>query len=68
MKKLLTYLFLALGIYNLYQFVISFVSDLEGPFYFFFFETGIMGYRIKSLLFAAVFLFAFYAGYKRGEI
>lgn len=69
MKKFLSYLFLALGVYNVYEFVRSFIVEIsQEKLYFFFWETGIMGYRIKCLIFAVIFLGAFWSGYKRGEV
>lgn len=65
MQKILPFIFLVLGILNLYRFAETFIRELSGPFNFLFWETSITGYRVKCLLFAAVFIFAFWGNYKR---
>ncbi len=65
MQKILPYIFLVFGILNLYRFAETFMEDLAGPFHFLFWETGLGGYRIKCLIFAAVFIFAFWGNYRR---
>lgn len=65
MQRVLSVLFLALGILNLYQFVETFMRDVPGPFHFLFWETGLTGYRIKCLTFAAIFIFGFWSNYKK---
>ena len=57
MQRLFPVLLLAFGIMNLYSFVETFTKELPGPFHFLFWETGLTGYRVKCLLFAAVFVF-----------
>ncbi len=65
MQKILPFLFLAFGIMNLYRFIETFTKELSGPFNFLFWETGLTGYRIKCLVFAAVFIFAFWGNYRK---
>lgn len=65
MVKALSYLYLAFGLVNLFNFVHSFIVELPGPFRFMFWETNITGYRVKCLLFAMVFIYFFIAQRKR---
>ncbi len=65
MVKVLSYLYLAFGLVNLFNFVQSFIVELPGPFHFMFWDTNITGYRVKCLLFAMVFIYFFVAQRKR---
>ncbi len=65
MQKVLPFLFLGFGLLNIYYFIQTFTTELTGPFQILFWETGLTGYRIKCLVFAAVFIFAFWGNYKR---
>jgi hypothetical protein len=67
MQKILPYLFLAFGILNLYRFAETFMKEVPGPFRILFWDTDLTGYRIKCLVFAAVFLFAFWGNYKKSK-
>lgn len=64
MQKVLSYLFLVMGLLNLYRFAETFFQEMSGPFHFLFWETNITGYRVKCLLFATVFIFAFWGRIK----
>lgn len=65
MRKIFPALLLALGILNLYRFIETFTQELSGPFRLLFWETGLTGYRVKCLAFAAVFIFLAWDNYRK---
>lgn len=65
MQKILPWVFLVFGLLNVFNFIQSFFTELSGPFSILFWETNLTGYRIKCLVFAALFIFAFWGNYKR---
>ncbi len=67
MQKIIPYIFLVFGILNLYRFAETFFSEVAGPFKVLFWDTDINGYRIKCLVFAAVFIFAFWGNFRRNK-
>lgn len=65
MQKIFPVVLLAFGIMNLYNFIVTFVREVPGPFRVLFWETGLTGYRIKCLAFAAVFIFLAWENYRK---
>ncbi len=67
MQKIVPFVFLFFGILNVYRFIETFLQEMSGPFQILFWETNLTGYRIKCLVFAAIFVFAFWGNYKKSK-
>lgn len=67
MQKILPYLFLVYGLYNLANFANTFVNIPDGPFRVLFWDTDLNGYRGKLLVYGIVFCYAFWLNYKKNK-
>ena len=65
MQKIFPFVLLTLGLLNLYRFIETFIGEFSGPYHLLFWETGLTGYRVKCVAFAAVFIFLAWQNYRK---